>query len=85
MAAQIITWHDKHGNRHYTANTPEDIHRSALRIVKERLDLDYFVYPDGAEGRAIAIVESGNGPAAWDFLQGRNEFEYERISVGEVR
>lgn len=82
---RILTWHDDEGDWHYAADTQEQIDESSLKILQERLDNQYLHWPDDAEEIASDILARKDGSAAYNFLRGRTDFEYEGISLDVVR
>jgi hypothetical protein len=68
------------------ADTTDILHKSALGLLKERLDRGYW-YDDEWESRARDLVASGDGAGAWRFLQERSDegYEYEGVRLQGVR
>lgn len=68
------------------AATDEELYQSAMELLKQRNEQGFW-YDNWNSGnpsaeyktRAEAIIESGDGRAAWRFLQERSEFEYENV------
>lgn len=78
---QILIWYDDDIDRTYYCGNEDELQSNALAIVRRRLEEGYLVYPDDAEEKAKAILEANDGAAAWKFLQGRNDHEYERVEL----
>lgn len=82
---RVLIWHDKHGDYIYDAETNEQLHDAAVRILEERLERGYIFWPEDHEERAQKIVEGGEGPAAMQLLRERSDHEYEGISIDFLR
>jgi len=82
---RVLTWYDKHGDYLYDATGEEGLAKAALTILQERLDQGYLSYPDDAEEKAGKILLAQDGAAAYEFLRDRDDHEYERIELTEVR
>lgn len=70
----------------------ENLEEAALKLVTERLEQGFW-YDNWDEGnsstqwedRAKKIVEDKDGKTAWDFLEERNDFEYERVEIPVIK
>lgn len=90
---RILVLHEKHGDAIYAANSPEQLHRTAVAVVRDRLRDYYDNWDDGDpahqwEDRARALLElqpNLAGEAAWTLLREREDHEYEGLELESVR
>ena len=75
LIMNVILADEKHGTVVYSC---------ALSIVRDRLDDGYW-YDEKAAAAAQKIWENRDESAAWRFLRGRNDHEYERVEQVVVR
>lgn len=65
---------------HYTyVVMGETIEEAALKLLKKRVDEEFWYLYEEDKDRANNVVNSGNGKAAWIFLLERRHAEYEWV------
>ena len=85
--AGILIFREKHGNRYFVCNTPEDFCKAAMKILKERADPKFCWYyedasePDTDLNRAKEIIENNDLEAAYEFMDLRSDWEYEGMEI----
>ncbi|MCV0439864.1 MAG: hypothetical protein K5880_14790 [Hydrogenophaga sp.] len=86
-SAGILTFKEKHGDRYFVCNTPEDYCKAAMKILKERASEKFCWYyddpkdPDTGLTRAKEIIETNDLEAAFEFLDLRSDWEYEGMDI----
>lgn len=78
---QILKLQEKNGDRYFKGNTPHQVHSSSLKIVRERLEGDWYSYDPEAQELAQEIIETGDGARAFRFLRSRTNLDYEHIDL----
>jgi hypothetical protein len=80
---EILVLKEKHGERYFAFNTPEDLYLIARFIVAERIDEECYV--DEQDKRVLGnlnkVVLYEDGKAAMAVLQARNDWEYEGFEI----
>lgn len=78
----ILVLKEKHGDRHFSFNTPEELRLLAAHIVRERQKEGYF-YEDAQHDKLLIQALKGDNQAALRFLHNRSDYEYEGIETVE--
>jgi hypothetical protein len=79
-----ILVHDKWGT-HIVRADDGTLPSAALKLLSERVEQGFWYdWPDDAADKAKAIVDRGDGAAAWDFLEDRRDFEYEWVEAKRI-
>lgn len=73
---RALVLYEKHGNRLFYIASVTDLEKAALFVVKERLADGWYEDDKRLVGEIIAV---GSGGGAWQFLKGRDEYEYEQV------
>jgi hypothetical protein len=85
---KVMVLHEHHGTWYMDASTEEAFHRSALRVLKGRLEMTdmYYMLDEDEEFRKEGerIVARKDGKAAWEHLRDRFDCEDERISLETI-
>lgn len=79
-----ILVHDKWGT-HIVRAEGGTLESAALQLLTERVKQGFWYdWPDDAAEKAQAIVDRGDGKAAWRFLDNRRDFEYEWVEAKQI-
>lgn len=81
---RILVLDERDGYRYFRGSTPRQLHRSALKIVKERFARGTYDDEYEAREQAREIVETDDGAWAWRFLKSRTKVDYEHVNVVEL-
>ena len=81
---KVLVWHEKHGDCHVAARTPEEELKAYLFLFKMMDDNEYYSY-DGAlnadEAVWYAEAKAGDGKSAKCLISCRCDYEYESVDV----
>lgn len=74
---KIIVADEKHGHRYFDASTQSAIYQVALKLVREREKLGWYLW----EAPSLVRNAMTYGVNAWDFLQYRNSGNFDGETV----
>lgn len=80
LKQRVLVLDEKHGHRYLVANTDDQLHASALKVISERVDR-WYVGDEQDEADARKAIATNDGKLAWRILQRRNGAEYEDVSL----
>lgn len=80
--ASVLVLKEKHSDVYFDALTEEALHRSALSILRGRVQNHW--YDDEFLLRARLVIQRKQGEKAWEMLRERQDYEHEGLSCEPI-
>lgn len=80
----VIVLHEHHAARYIDASTEAIFERSALKILRARVQSSEFLFSDKEMLQAKNAISKKDADSAWEILKSRNDNEDERVELCSV-
>lgn len=80
---RLLIEHGKHDPAYYHVTGPDEVYAVCIGLIRDRLDGEYIYKGHEHYRHARAIVQKGDGEAAFLLVHERSDYEYERVELRE--